>query len=175
MSEPVIDIRDRIEKMRNQMSGPEGSSNKKSSVNKSSTLDPNKHKSSNKVQEHVNDNEELVSNLKEVSKKSLSEDITKKKKDFKDNFDKIESLSKVQIERIEKNHNFDSNNFKNYSSEKHEKVYKNESQSVKTDDETSFPQFSLNVSNPISWKLMLLIMVMQLLTNIMLVVVLYLK
>ena len=38
-----------------------------------------------------------------------------------------------------------------------------------------FPQFSLNVSNPISWKLMLLIMLMQLLTNIMLVVVLYLK
>ena len=31
------------------------------------------------------------------------------------------------------------------------------------------------VSNPISWKLMLLIMLMQLLTNIMLVVVLYLK
>ena len=39
----------------------------------------------------------------------------------------------------------------------------------------AFPQFNLNVSNPISWKLMLLIMLMQLLTNIMLVVVLYLK
>ena len=39
----------------------------------------------------------------------------------------------------------------------------------------AFPQFSLNVNNPISWKLMLLIMLMQLLTNIMLVVVLYLK
>ena len=38
-----------------------------------------------------------------------------------------------------------------------------------------FPQFSLNVNNPISWKLMLLIMLMQLMTNIMLVVVLYLK
>ena len=38
-----------------------------------------------------------------------------------------------------------------------------------------FPQFSLNINNPISWKLMLLIMLMQLLTNIMLVVVLYLK
>ena len=50
----------------------------------------------------------------------------------------------------------------------------NKSKSVKQ-EETTFPQFSLNVSNPISWKLMLLIMVMQLLTNIMLVVVLYLK
>ena len=38
-----------------------------------------------------------------------------------------------------------------------------------------FPQFNLNVNNPISWKLMLLIMLMQLMTNIMLVVVLYLK
>jgi len=47
--------------------------------------------------------------------------------------------------------------------------------SVKIDDDKPFPQFNLNVSNPISWKLMLLIMLMQLLTNIMLVVVLYLK
>ena len=39
----------------------------------------------------------------------------------------------------------------------------------------NFPQFSLNINNPISWKLMLLIMLMQLLTNIMLVVVLYFK
>ena len=48
-------------------------------------------------------------------------------------------------------------------------------QSVKFDEKQPFPQFSLNVSNPISWKLMLLIMLMQLLTNMMLVVVLYLK
>ena len=31
-------------------------------------------------------------------------------------------------------------------------------QSVKIDEKQPFPQFSLNVSNPISWKLMLLIM-----------------
>ena len=42
-------------------------------------------------------------------------------------------------------------------------------------NEQNFPQFSLNINNPISWKLMLLIMLMQLLTNIMLVVVLYFK
>ena len=38
-------------------------------------------------------------------------------------------------------------------------------QSVKIDEKQPFPQFSLNVSNPISWKLMLLIMLMQLLTK----------
>ena len=42
-----------------------------------------------------------------------------------------------------------------------DKVNKNDNQSIKSDDETTFPQFSLNVSNPISWKLMLLIMIMQ--------------
>ena len=46
---------------------------------------------------------------------------------------------------------------------------------IKLDEDQAFPQFNLNVSNPISWKLMLLIMLMQLLTNIMLVIVLYLK
>jgi hypothetical protein len=84
-------------------------------------------------------------------------------------------MTKVQIERVEKKFDSDSSNFKNYYSEKKDKVNKNDNQSIKSDDETTFPQFSLNVSNPISWKLMLLIMVMQLLTNIMLVVVLYLK
>ena len=46
-------------------------------------------------------------------------------------------------------------------------------QSVNIDENQPFPQFSLNVSNPISWKLMLLIMLMQLLTNMMLVVLLF--
>ena len=56
-----------------------------------------------------------------------------------------------------------------------EEVVDEKKQSVKFDEKQPFPQFSLNVSNPISWKLMLLIMLMQLLTNMMLVVVLYLK
>ena len=77
--------------------------------------------------------------------------------------------------KIEKKPDFESNNFNSHSTRKKDKVDKNDNQSIKPDDETTFPQFSLNVSNPISWKLMLLIMVMQLLTNIMLVVVLYLK
>ena len=64
--------------------------------------------------------------------------------------------------------------FSSRATEQSESSFEEKSKSV-TQEETTFPQFSLNVSNPISWKLMLLIMVMQLLTNIMLVVVLYLK
>ena len=171
MSEPVIDIRDRIEKMRNQMSVPEGASNPKSTTK--SPSNPELKQQNINVKDKVNDNIEVISKVKETEK--LSDDIIQKKKDFKNNFDRTESMTKVQIERIEKKSDFDSNNFNNHSTSKKDKVNKNDNQSIKSDDETTFPQFSLNVSNPISWKLMLLIMVMQLLTNIMLVVVLYLK
>lgn len=175
MSEPVIDIRDRIEKMRNQMSVPAGASNAGTTINKPLNPEVKKKNTSVKNKDHVNDNVEVISKVKETKPEKLSDDIIQKKKDFKDNFDKTESMTKVQIERIEKKFDSDSSNFNNYSSEKKDKVNKNDHQSIKSDDETTFPQFSLNVSNPISWKLMLLIMVMQLLTNIMLVVVLYLK
>lgn len=173
MSEPVIDIRDRIEKMRNQMSVPEGVSNPGSTTKSPLNSELKKQNINVKNKDKVNDNVEVISKVKETEK--LSDDIIQKKKDFKNNFDRTESLTKVQIERIEKKSDFDSNNFNTHSTTKKDKVNKNDNQSIKLDEETTFPQFSLNVSNPISWKLMLLIMVMQLLTNIMLVVVLYLK
>ena len=66
-------------------------------------------------------------------------------------------------------------NYKTYDSYQNDRIVDEKKQSVKFDEKQPFPQFSLNVSNPISWKLMLLIMLMQLLTNMMLVVVLYLK
>ena len=62
-----------------------------------------------------------------------------------------------------------------YSDYQNQSTFDNDKKSIKIDQDQPFPQFSLNVSNPISWKLMLLIMLMQLMTNIMLVVVLYLK
>ena len=62
-----------------------------------------------------------------------------------------------------------------YRDYQNENIFDDNKKTVKLDDDKPFPQFNLNVSNPISWKLMLLIMLMQLLTNIMLVVVLYLK
>ena len=64
---------------------------------------------------------------------------------------------------------------KTYKDYHNDNIYDENKKSVRLDEDQAFPQFNLNVSNPISWKLMLLIMLMQLLTNIMLVVVLYLK
>jgi superfamily II DNA or RNA helicase len=88
------------------------------------------------------------------------------KKEFNKNFEDTETITKINVEQNNKTGDYSSSNTSQQS--------QNKSKSVKQ-EETTFPQFSLNVSNPISWKLMLLIMVMQLLTNIMLVVVLYLK
>ena len=157
------------------MSVPGGASNAGTTINKSSNPEVKKQNINAKNKVHVDDNVEVITKVKETESEKLSDDIIQKKKDFKDNFDKTESMTKVQIERIEKKNDSESSNFNNYYSEKKDKVNKNDNQSIKSDDQTTFPQFSLNVSNPISWKLMLLIMVMQLLTNIMLVVVLYLK
>lgn len=157
------------------MSVPEGESNPGKTINKSSNTELKKQNINVKDKVHVNDNVEVINKIKETESEKLSDNIVQKKKDFKDNFDRSESMTKVQIEKIEKKPDFESNNFNSHSTRKKDKVDKNDNQSIKPDDETTFPQFSLNVSNPISWKLMLLIMVMQLLTNIMLVVVLYLK
>ena len=94
--------------------------------------------------------------------------MTEKKKEFNKNFENTETITKINVEQNNKTGDYFSSN----TSQKSKNGSK--TKSVKQ-EETTFPQFSLNVSNPISWKLMLLIMVMQLLTNIMLVVVLYLK
>ena len=78
----------------------------------------------------------------------------------------------LQNQRKKSHKNFSNKTYKDYQ---HENIFDENKKSVKLDENQAFPQFNLNVSNPISWKLMLLIMLMQLLTNIMLVVVLYLK
>ena len=94
------------------------------------------------------------------------------KKEFNKNFEDTETITKINIEQNNKTGDYFPPNTSQKS--ENESKTKSKTKSVKQ-EETTFPQFSLNVSNPISWKLMLLIMVMQLLTNIMLVVVLYLK
>ena len=96
--------------------------------------------------------------------------MTERKKEFNKNFEDTETITKINVEQNNKTGDYFSSN----TSQKSQNESEPKSKSVKQ-EETTFPQFSLNVSNPISWKLMLLIMVMQLLTNIMLVVVLYLK
>ena len=73
---------------------------------------------------------------------------------------------KIKKEKIHK---------KTFSNYQLKNTFDSDNKSVNVEEKQAFPQFSLNVNNPISWKLMLLIMLMQLLTNIMLVVVLYIK
>ena len=180
MTEPVIDIRDRIEKMRNQMTVPaskvssteikveknrvESASNYKAAninvENLEKKIDINKPEAANKDNIKFNKKEKSaadseVQNLK--PKKVQEPDITEKIE-----FEKRKAFEAKQ-------------NYKTYDSYQNDRVIDEKKQSVKFDEKQPFPQFSLNVSNPISWKLMLLIMLMQLLTNMMLVVVLYLK
>ena len=168
MNEPVIDIRDRIEKMRNQMT-PQSSQNKENSIIKTSK---NFEKQTDKLDSEKKDSIEIPSKDKDAKehKKSISEDIVDRKREFNKNFEDTETITQINVEKNDKKRS----SFSSRATEQNEGSFEEKSKSV-TQDETTFPQFSLNVSNPISWKLMLLIMVMQLLTNIMLVVVLYLK
>ena len=168
MTEQVVDIRDRIEKMRYQMSGdkvPESSNvkNKVSTVEKLNVSKPTKDlNEKNKNIEKGNFEKPSIkmnsgnSNFSNKDKRTLDEKINEHK-------DSIDSTNYEIPKKI----------YKNYQNQN---TYDKDKKSVQFDqDQQPFPQFSLNVSNPISWKLMLLIMLMQLLTNIMLVVVLYLK
>jgi hypothetical protein len=167
MNEPVIDIRDRIEKMRNQMT-PQSSQNKENSIIKTSK---NFEKQTDKLDSEKKDSIEIQSKDKDAKehKKSISEDIVDRKREFNKSFEDTETITQINVEKNDKKRSSFSSR-----AEQNEGSFEEKSKSV-TQEETTFPQFSLNVSNPISWKLMLLIMVMQLLTNIMLVVVLYLK
>ena len=164
MNEPVIDIRDRIEKMRNQMTPQSSQSQDKSFSKSTKNLAPEV----NKIESEKRNSDEISSKYKhsDEPKRSISDDVIEKKKEFNKNFEENETITKINVEQNNKTGDYSSSNTSQKS--------QNKSKSVKQ-EETTFPQFSLNVSNPISWKLMLLIMVMQLLTNIMLVVVLYLK
>ncbi len=164
MNEPVIDIRDRIEKMRNQMTPQSSQSQDKSFSKSTKNLAPEV----NKIESEKRNSDEISSKYKhsDEPKRSISDDVIEKKKEFNKNFEDNETITKINVEQNNKTGDYSSSNTSQKS--------QNKSKSVKQ-EETTFPQFSLNVSNPISWKLMLLIMVMQLLTNIMLVVVLYLK
>ena len=180
MSEPVIDIRDRIEKMRNQMTVPA------SKVSTAETKIESKKIESVASDKAANIN---VENLEKKISKNNFEIADKENIKFKTNeksaVDSVAQKHKPKkaeetdfIEKIEfeKRKTFETKqNYKTYDSYQNDRIVDDKKQSVKFDEKQPFPQFSLNVSNPISWKLMLLIMLMQLLTNMMLVVVLYLK
>ena len=184
MTEQVIDIRDRIEKMRNQMTVPGqkgGVEDRKKPANdiNDNQVPNQKTKTDNEVFKTENIEAKIsaklnVSKTEENKSKSIEDKvyITTAKID-KDNKQKNENLNESNYFKRNKQESKES--FKKYDDYQNERVVDENKQSVKIDEKQPFPQFSLNVSNPISWKLMLLIMLMQLLTNMMLVVVLYLK
>ena len=166
MTEQVIDIRDRIEKMRTQMTG---SSNAAHDRNKQG-LD-NKNSSKNNIKIEKLDSVEVVKTANEEKSQFPKIEGNLSKKDEKtknENFKKAYNFSNM-------NTNPEAFSTKTYKDYQNENIIDDNKKHVRLDENKPFPQFNLNVSNPISWKLMLLIMLMQLLTNIMLVVVLYLK
>ena len=180
MTEQVVDIRDRIEKMRNQMSSGSSSSEtvtdlekkiSQSPINPVNTDDPiaNVNKDQDSVNISFQKNEKLGEAKINTPQKNVAEEIHDNNTSFQQKFKKTYETkeNKKEFTPIPKK------TYENYERENTSRANKS---SIDIGNKNQpFPQFSLNVSNPISWKLMLLIMLMQLLTNIMLVVVLYLK
>ena len=166
MTEQVIDIRDRIEKMRTQMTGSSDPSN---NLKKQRVENKNPPKNSIKIEKM--ENVEIVKTANEEKTQIPKNEINllnKLETSKNENFKKEYNFSNM-------NTNTSTSNTKTYKDYQNEHIVDDNKKNVRLDEDKPFPQFNLNVSNPISWKLMLLIMLMQLLTNIMLVVVLYLK
>ena len=166
MTEQVIDIRDRIEKMRTQMTSSSEPSN---NLKKQRVENKNPQKNSIKIEKM--ENVEIV--------KTANEEKTQIPKNEINLLNKLETSKNENFKReynfSNMNTNTGTSNTKTYKDYQNENIVDDNKKNVRLDEDKPFPQFNLNVSNPISWKLMLLIMLMQLLTNIMLVVVLYLK
>ena len=163
MTEQVIDIRDRIEKMRTQMTGSSNNLKKKQVESKKSPENSIKIEKMETVEIVKTANEEKT----QIPKSEVN--LFKKPETSKnENFKKEYNFSNM-------NTNTGTSNTKTYKDYQNENIVDDNKKNVRLEEDKPFPQFNLNVSNPISWKLMLLIMLMQLLTNIMLVVVLYLK
>ena len=206
MAEQVVDIRERIERMRTQITDKpnqvDSNKNKiESSEKKPSVRQINDDKGSktearqsNEKSDSVIDEKSLETEIKHSNEKSTSvieatyeniknsNEIAEEKK-FKKTIEKqpleipqsVENATNDFLSRHDqkKKKEYQSKTYKNYHV--NNLVDENKNNINLEDKSQPFPQFSLNVNNPISWKLMLLIMLMQLMTNIMLVVVLYLK
>lgn len=193
MAEQVVNIRDRIEKMRNQINDKSESQfdhNQTESAEEKTLgqheVDKTADKSESRVIESeerfkeeskssiVSDNNEdiIKNNSEDVTKNNSANDIVQKKETFdKPNKNINKETTEKKISDLEEKR-ISQKSYKNYQVKN---LVDENQKSFEDNKSQAFPQFSLNVNNPISWKLMLLIMLMQLLTNIMLVVVLYLK
>ncbi len=197
MAEQVVDIRERIERMRTQITDKpdQDNSNKnviKSSENKTNIKKTNDEKDlgteSNQPRQRndlfVEASNEKLKNTTEISAEINLKNTTEvsEEKNFKKTIEKQplstsssfkDATQDFSSKYDTKKKEYHSKTFKDY--QVNNLVDENKKNINLENQNQPFPQFSLNVNNPISWKLMLLIMLMQLMTNIMLVVVLYLK
>ena len=176
MTEQVVDIRDRIEKMRNQMTSSLSSAETESQLEKKISQGSVHPVNADYPNANSDKSHERVKNSFQKNKKSNETEINIPPKKVEDEIRNEDSSQQKFKKTYENKKEFNPIPKKIYENYERENTSRTNKQSIDIGNEKQpFPQFSLNVSNPISWKLMLLIMLMQLLTNIMLVVVLYLK
>ena len=194
MAEQVVNIRERIEKMRTQIYEKPETQQKKSMetqvskdiVNDEDIIGDNLLTPKDNIISKPEIFHENIDDQKPDEKPSLSSVSTKEiEKKIKEEISDLGSQKKIEQEQNLFKEAPEVLNQEKIKKEKiHKKTFSNyqlkntfdsDNKSVNVEEKQAFPQFSLNVNNPISWKLMLLIMLMQLLTNIMLVVVLYIK
>lgn len=186
MAEQVVDIRERIERMRTQITDKPDQDNLDKNVVKSSEKktyikkinDEKEKRIESKQHSQLNDSVVEASNENLKTKSEISEEKNFKRSIEKQPLSNSSSFGDANQDfsskyNTKKKKEFQSKTFKDYHV--NNLVDENKKTINLENKNQPFPQFSLNVNNPISWKLMLLIMLMQLMTNIMLVVVLYLK
>ncbi len=182
MAEQVVDIRQRIERMRTQIDDGASPSQDNFKPNEKNIEKKNNRESQKDLTpQNKNTGENFLKKADGLKNTNTETDRSKVKTE---NFNNVKSLNenteKQNEENLESTININQKekteskkSFENYQLKN---TVDSQNKKVEFDKVTEkFPQFSLNINNPISWKLMLLIMLMQLLTNIMLVVVLYLK
>ncbi len=197
MAEQVVDIRERIERMRTQITDKPNQDNLNKNVIKSSEKKTNIKKTNNEKDLGTESNQprqrndlfvegsnERLKNTTVISAERNLKNTTEvsEEKNFKKTIEKQPLSTSSPFEDVTQDF---SSKYNTKKKEDHSKTFKDYHVNNLVDENKKninlenknqpFPQFSLNVNNPISWKLMLLIMLMQLMTNIMLVVVLYLK
>lgn len=179
MAEQVVDIRQRIERMRTQIDGDSSTDIDKSKEKPATQVEALKEDLNNKkeiVKETIPEEKKKNEDIEKLDLKKIDniEDKIKSQQEEKSNLNQNETdFTQNYFRKIEKFENKQKKSFSDYQLKN--TTDKNAKKVDFEKSNQSFPQFSLNINNPISWKLMLLIMLMQLLTNIMLVVVLYFK
>ena len=197
MAEQVVDIRERIERMRTQITDKPNQDNLNKNVIKSSEKKTNIKKTNNEKDLGTESNQprqrndlfvegsnERLKNTTVISAERNLKNTTEvsEEKNFKKTIEKQPLSTSSPFEDVTQDF---SSKYNTKKKKYHSKTFNDYHVNNLVDENKKninlenknqpFPQFSLNVNNPISWKLMLLIMLMQLMTNIMLVVVLYLK